>query len=299
MILGIDIGGTNVKFGVVDENYRVVKGYSIPTGAARGDLAIVNDIIAQTKKIQKEFTFTRIGIGSPGNLDCDNGVCVRASNLPYNNTPITAMVSEATGVPAFLANDATAAVYGELYAGAGKDFNNIVMVTLGTGVGGGIAIDGKPYLGASGGAGEIGHMIIKYDGLPCGCGQVGCYEQYASVTALIRITKAAADANPDSLLAKLTAKGANGRSAFDAKEKGCPVGAAVVDEYAENIAIGLKGLQWIFQPDAIILGGAISAQGENLLTPIRGKLTNPINLFTSALGNDAGVIGAAVVADKR
>lgn len=299
MILGIDIGGTNVKFGVIDENYQVLKGYSIPTGADRGDVAIVNDIIAQTKKIRKEYTFDRIGIGSPGNLDCENGICVHAANLPYNNTPITAMISEATGVPAFLANDATAAVYGELYAGAGKNFQNIVMVTLGTGVGGGIAIDGKPYLGGKGGAGEIGHMIIKYDGLPCGCGQVGCYEQYASVTALIRLTREAAAANPDSLLAKMTKNTANGRSAFDAKEKGCPVGAGVVDQYAEYIAIGLKGLNWIFQPDAIILGGAISAQGENLLAPVRKHLGAPVNLFTSALQNDAGVIGAAVVADKR
>lgn len=299
MILGIDIGGTNVKFGVIDENYRVVKGYSIPTGADRSDIEIVNDIIAQTKKIQEEYSFERIGIGSPGNLDSENGICIHAANLPYHNTPITAMVSEAAGVPAFLANDATAAVYGELYAGAGKNYQNIVMVTLGTGVGGGIAIDGKPYLGQKGGAGEIGHMIIKYDGLPCPCGQVGCYEQYASVTSLIRLTEEAIAANPDSILAEVAKEGANGRSAFDAKAQGCAVAAGVIDQYTEYIAVGLKSLINIFQPDAIVIGGAISNQEENLLAPVREKVGVPVNLFTSALKNDAGVIGAAVVADKR
>lgn len=298
MILGIDIGGTNIKFGVVTDDYQVVKKYSIPTGADRGDLAIVADIIRQAKEIQEEYTFDCIGIGSPGDVDYEKGICVRAGNLPYNNTPIAAMVSEATGLPVYLANDATAAMYGEIYAGVGKQYPNMVMVTLGTGVGGGIAIDGKPYLGHNGRAGEVGHMIIKYDGLPCGCGQVGCYEQYASVTALIRITEEAAKAHPDSMLAKLTQCGTSGYSAFNAKEKGCPVGAAVVDQYAENIATGLKGLINIFQPDAIVFGGAISAQEENLLAPVREKVGVPVNLVISALQNDAGVIGAAVVADK-
>ena len=122
MILGIDIGGTNIKFGVVDENYKILKGYSIPTGADRTDKEIVSDIITKTKAIQTEYTFERIGIGSPGDLDCKNGICIKAANLPYNNTPIAAMISEATDIPVYLANDATAAVYGELYAGVGKDY---------------------------------------------------------------------------------------------------------------------------------------------------------------------------------
>ena len=175
----------------------------------------------------------------------------------------------------------------------------MVMITLGTGVGGGIAINGKPYLGQHGGAGEIGHMIIKYDGLPCPCGQIGCYEQYASVTALIRLTKEALEANPDSLLAKLGKDEISGRTAFDAKAQGCPVGTAVVDQYIEYIAIGVTALERIFQPDAIVIGGAISNQEEALLTPLREKVHLPINVFTSQLKNDAGVIGAAVVADKK
>ena len=298
MILGIDIGGTNIKFGVVDEHYKIVGRYSIPTDADRTDKEIVADIIAKAKDIQTEYAFEAIGIGSPGDLDCKNGICIFAANLPYDNTPIAAMITEALGLPVYLANDATAAVYGELYAGVGKDYENMVMITLGTGVGGGIAIGGRPYLGHQGGAGEIGHMIIKYDGLPCPCGQTGCYEQYASVTALIRLTQEAIEANPDSLLAQLGAEEVTGRTAFDAKAQGCSVGAAVVDQYIEYIAIGVTGLERIFQPDAIVIGGAISNQEEALLTPLRQKVQLPINIFTSQLKNDAGVIGAAVVADK-
>ena len=299
MILGIDIGGTGVKFGLVDSNYQVHEKFSIPTGADRTDVEIVNDIIAKVKEIRGDHDFDLIGVGSPGNLDCDNGICVRAANLPYHNTPMAAMIREAVGVPVYLANDATAALYGEIFAGVGKDYPNMIMVTLGTGVGGGIAINGQPYLGKKGGAGEIGHMIIKYDGLSCPCGLTGCYEQYASVTALIRITEEAIAANPDSILAQAAANGADGRSAFDAKEKGCPVAAAVIDQYAEFVAVGLKSLLNIFEPDAIVIGGAISNQEENLLAPIREKVGMPIELFTSRLKNDAGVIGAAVVADKK
>ena len=299
MILGIDIGGTGIKFGLVDSNYQVHEKFSIPTGADRTDVEIVNDIIAKVKEIRKDQDFDLIGIGSPGNLDCDNGICVRAANLPYHNTPMAAMIREAMGVPVYLANDATAALYGEIFAGVGKDYPNMIMVTLGTGVGGGIAIDGHPYLGKKGGAGELGHMIIKYDGLSCPCGLTGCYEQYASVTALIRITKEAIAANPDSILAQIAAAGVDGRSAFDAKEKGCLVAAAVIDQYAEFVAVGLKSLINIFEPDAIVIGGAISTQEENLLTPIREKVGMPMELFTSRLKNDAGVIGAAVVADKK
>lgn len=299
MILGIDIGGTGVKFGLVDNDYQVHEKFSIPTGADRTDVEIVNDIIAKVKEIRAKHDFDLIGVGSPGNLDCENGICIFAANLPYNHTPMAAMISEAVGLPVYLANDATAALYGEIFAGVGKSFQNMIMVTLGTGVGGGIAINGQPYLGKKGGAGEIGHMIIKYDGLPCPCGLTGCYEQYASVTALIRLTEEAIAKNPDSLLAEMAKDGADGRSAFDAKAAGCPIAAAVIDEYAEFVAVGLKGLINIFEPDAIVIGGAVSNQEENLLAPIREKVGVPVNLFTSQLKNDAGVIGAAVVADKK
>ena len=296
MILGIDIGGTNIKFGVIADDYSILKSHSIPTGSHRAAEDIVRDIIAAAKALKADYDFDCIGIGSPGDIDGEAGICNRAGNLPYDKTPVGPMVSEALGLPVRLANDATAALYGELYAGAGKDRQNIIMITLGTGVGGGIAIDGKPYFGSQGFGGELGHMIIKYDGLPCPCGMTGCYEQYASVTALVRQIKSAVAQHPDSILSQRFAADPSARALFDAKAAHCPVADAVLEQYTEYIAIGLNSYECIFQPELFILGGAISSQGENLLEPIRTKLRKPTPLVTSHLKNDAGIIGAAVVA---
>ena len=282
----------------MDENYQLKEKWSIPTLAKRPIEAIVDDMLNQIREIRKQYAFSGIGIGSPGDIDSVNGICCNAGNIPYQNTPLAAIVSEATQLPVYLANDATAALYGELYAGSGKQYQNVIMLTLGTGVGGGIAINGVPYLGSKGLAGELGHLCIKYDGLPCTCGLTGCYEQYASVNALIDQTNEAIRKHPDSLLALQNKDGATGRSAFDAGKQGCPVAAAVIEQYAEYIACGINSLEYIFQPDAIIIGGAISSEEENLLGPIRRKLFRTKNLFTSALKNDAGLIGAAVVAGR-
>ena len=296
MILGIDIGGTNIKFGVTEDDYTLLKRYSIPTNSQRPIEEIIADIVAKANEIRNEFPFDRIGIGTPGDIDSEKGVCLRANNLPYNDTPIVDMISNGTGLPAAIANDATAALYGEIYAGAGQEYPNLIMITLGTGVGGGIAIDGKPYMGTKGYGGELGHMVIKYDGLPCPCGLVGCYEQYASVTALLRQAQEAIAQHPDSLLAQKAGTGFSALDIFNAKEEGCPVAAAVIDQYASYITIGLNSFENIFQPDAFVIGGAISSQEENLLSLVRAKLDKPANLFASALKNDAGVIGAAVIA---
>ena len=296
MILGIDIGGTNVKFGVVDENFNIVKAYSIKTETDKGDRHLVQTIVDTAKEIYTEYPFTRVGIGTPGKVDQEAGICVRAANLPYANTPMKELAEAALHMDVTIANDATCAVCGELYAGMGRKYKNFIMVTLGTGVGGGIVIDGKPYSGTNGNAGEFGHMIIQAGGVPCGCGQKGCYEAYASVTALIRITKRMAEEHPESLLAQLCKEGVNGKTAFDAKEQCCEIGAAVVDEYITNIATGVQGLSWIFAPDAVVFGGAITNQGDNLLLPLREKVNYHGEMSISPLKNDAGVIGAAAMA---
>lgn len=296
MILGIDIGGTNIKFGVVTDDYTLVTTRSIPTQSQRPVDAIITDIITTATTLVQQYDVTLVGVGTPGDIDSSAGVCIRAGNLPYKNTPLGPIISEALHMPVAIANDATAALYGELYAGAGKAYQNIIMLTLGTGVGGGIAINGQPYLGTKGYGGELGHMVIKYDGLPCPCGLRGCYEQYASVTALLRIAREAVAANPSSLLARMTTDGNSALDIFNAKAAGCPVAAAVLDQYTEYVAIGINSFENIFQPEAYIIGGAISNQGDNLLNLIRAKLDKPAVLCTSALKNNAGVIGAAVVA---
>ena len=297
MTLGIDIGGTGIKFGVVAEDYTLLETCSIPTNSQRDITEIIGDLIDTAKQLRARHPFTRIGIGSPGDIDSENGVCDKANNLPYNHTPVAAMVRDALQLPVYIANDANVALFGEIYAGIGRQYPNLIMITLGTGVGGGIAINGKPYLGSKGFGGEIGHMIIKYDGLPCPCGLTGCYEQYASVSALIQQTQEAAAAHPHSLMAALYRQSGSVRDVFTAKAQGCPIAAQVIDQYAQYIAIGLNSLENIFQPDAFVIGGAISNQEANLLDPIRAHMRKPTELFTSVLKNDAGVIGAAVVAN--
>ena len=297
MELGIDIGGTNVKFGVVD-NLQIIFKSDIPTGAKREDTEIVNDIIQECKKIIEKYpNITKIGIGSPGGIDSDNGIIRGAANINFKDTPICSMITEATGIPSRVGNDANCAMLGELFAGYGKDYKNIILVTLGTGVGGGIIIDGKPYLGTRGDAGEIGHMIINCDGIKCACGQNGCYEAYASVTALINQTKEAIAQNPDCLMAKNAEKAGkvSGRTSFDSMREGCPVAAKVVDTYLEYIATGLRSIYQIFRPDVIVIGGAISNEGKFMTEPLREKMGNKnVLIATSELKNDIGIIGAAM-----
>lgn len=296
MELGIDIGGTNVKFGVVDGLDIIFKS-DIPTGAKREDTEIVADIIAECKKILSKYDkIDKIGIGSPGIIDSENGVATRATNINFKNTPICKMITDATGIPARIGNDANCAVLGELYAGYGREYKNVVLVTLGTGVGGGIIIDGKPYFGTRGDAGEIGHMIINCDDILCGCGQTGCYEAYASVSALIRQTQDAIEKHPESELAKKAESvgKVSGRTAFDAMREGCPVATSLVDRYLNYITVGLKSIYHIFRPDVIVIGGAISNEGEYLTVPLNEKMgEKSVIIATSKLKNDIGIIGAA------
>ena len=173
------------------------------------------------------------------------------------------------------------------------------MVTLGTGVGGGIVIDKKIYNGKTGVVAEFGHFSINFDGLSCPCGQKGCFEQYASVTALIRQTKEAIEENPDSLLAELGKEKVSGRTSFDAMKAGCPVGAKVVDKYIEYLAIGVLGINFFLQPDVLIIGGAISNEKDYLIKPLKEKLIREVDVRVSGLGNDAGIIGAAALANTK
>lgn len=296
MVLGIDIGGTNIKFGIVDENYQILAHRSIPTRKEAGGDVIVSDIIKVCLELKELFPYDKFGIGTPGVVDSEHGICVSAANLPFSNTALVPLVSAATGLKGTLANDANCAIWGELYAGSGKEYKNFLMITLGTGVGGGIVIDGQVYNGSRGGAGELGHMVIDYGGLPCPCGQVGCWEQYASVNALIEQTRFAAQSAPDSILASLCSEKITGRTAFDAAKMGCVVGQSVIETYTNYILIGLSSLDYIFQPDMIVLGGAVTNQGAALLEPLERKQTFSSKICISNLKNDAGVIGAAAVA---
>ena len=228
--------------------------------------------------------------------------------INFLNTPIVKMIQDKINVPIFLGNDADCAALGEAYAGVTKDCNDSVMITIGTGIGGGIIINKKIYSGFNHIGGELGHMVIVSGGEKCGCGRNGCWEAYGSATALIRQTGEAIEKNPDSILAKL-AEGdigkVNGKTAFDAMRMGCPTGKAVVDKYIEYFSTGLTNIINIFQPEKIVIGGGISKEGQPFIDAIMKHVSNErygktndlpkTTIHTSLLGNDAGIIGAAAL----
>ena len=294
MSLGVDLGGTSIKFGVVDADNNVVFKDSTATPKNGGAEAIVDAIAAKCAEITAKFPISSVGLGTPGIINFESKT-VRAANHPFNNTPIVEMLEKKLKLPVFMNNDANCAALGEAIAGEGKDAKNMVMVTLGTGIGGGIIIDKKIYVGA-GEAGEIGHMCVEAGGKQCACGAQGCWECYASATALVEATKIAASENPDSVLAKLAAKnGVDGRTVFEAVKANCPVGQAVLDKYLTYLSVGIKNIVNVFNPDLVVISGGLSEAGEALSKPLLEKLGANIKIELSKLGNDAGVIGAALL----
>ena len=243
-----------------------------------------------------------MGVGSPGACDPQTGVVKRAYNLNWFDVPVCRMLHQRFGIPVRLGNDANCAALAEVVAGAAVGCQDMVLITLGTGVGSGIISRGKILSGLRGGAGEAGHMLLVLDGEPCTCGRRGCWEAYASATALIRQTRQAALAHPESLLAQ--AREITGRTAFDAAGQGDAAAKAVVAQYAVYVAAGLTDFVNILAPEMILLGGGISRQGEALLAPVReyvathcfGQREGAIPTIAAAkLGNEAGIIGAAAL----
>lgn len=308
--LGIDLGGTNIAAGVVDEDYKIIGTGKVKTGAHRSNDEIADDMAKAARMAIKDAgidisEITAMGIGSPGSVIPSKGIVATSNNLKFSNLPLCAMMKERLGVDFYIENDANAAAYGELLAGAGKGCKNFVAITLGTGVGSGIIIDGKIFSGSNNAGGELGHTVIVVDGEACTCGRKGCWEAYASATALIRQTKAEMEANKQSIMWKLCdgdINRVNGKTAFDAMRENDESGIKVVDQYIRYIAIGITNVINIFQPEVLCIGGGISKEGDVLTKPItqfveNGRFSKNIERQTvvkvAALGNDAGIIGAA------
>ena len=288
MHLGVDIGGTDIKFGVVNAEGRIVARAVLPTPKTSAE-AVADAVAAGVKQLSAAFPAETVGVGTPGIVTPDGRVS--AANLPFADTPLADLIAARIGRTAVLGNDANCAALGE--AAGGED--DLLLVTLGTGVGGGIVTGGKPVVGAHGGAGEIGHMCIRVGGRACPCGKRGCFEQYASASALTAAAKAAAAAHPDSLLAAYVKDGMDGKVFFRAVADGCPAAAAVLDAYLTDLAAGLESLQSIFDPAVIVLAGGITEAGDALLAPLMQKLGADFPLKLSSLRSDAGVIGAAAL----
>lgn len=312
MYIGIDLGGTNIAVGLVDETGKIIAKDSTPTLSERGYGEIVEDMAKLSLKLLKEngidvSEVKAAGIGSPGSVDAKNGKVLYANNLKFKDTPLRTELQKYINVPVAVENDANAAAYGE-YKATGAKCECFIAVTLGTGVGGGIVIDGKIYRGFNGAAGEVGHTTLVTDGVLCSCGKKGCWEAYASVTALIRQTKVAIEKHPESLMTTLMKNNNNevsGRTAFDAAKQGDPVAKEVVKNYVKYVADGITDMINIFQPEILVIGGGISREGEYLVQPVReyvkangyNKGALPMTKIQAAtLLNDAGIVGAAEAA---
>ena len=315
--IGIDLGGTNIAAGIVNEEYKIIAKDSVPTNADRPGEAIVADIAGLCKKLctEKGIALTEIasvGIASPGIVDDESGEAIYANNLPFNHFPILPLLkAQLPEVGEFhIENDANAAAWGEAIAGAAKGSKSSVMITLGTGVGGGIIDGGKVFKGFNSAAGELGHIVIAVDGRPCSCGRRGCWEAYSSATGLINMTKekiaeCEASGRKTAMTAIAAEKGKiNGRTAFDGMRMGDEASREVVTEYIKYLASGLASMINIFQPEILSIGGGISNEGQTLIDlvePIVRKeqfgsgMFETTKLRIAELRNDAGIIGAAAL----
>ncbi len=321
--LGVDLGGTNIAVGIVNEDFQIIHKDSVPTGATRPAQEIVADIAALCKKVVADAALSlsdvaAIGIAAPGSIDSKAGTVEYANNLPFRHFPITSLLQEAMGldIPVFVENDANAAAWGEAIAGAAKGTAHSVMITLGTGVGGGVIINSELFTGSNGAGAELGHMVIVKDGAACSCGRKGCWEAYSSATALIRMTnEKLAECEKDGRKTVMTdlvkAKGrTTGRTAFDGMRAGDAAAQEVVNDYISYLACGIVNLINIFQPQILSIGGGISGEGQALIDALIPYITKEsygaetvdsakmTKVCIAKLGNDAGIIGAAVLGLK-
>ncbi len=310
--IGIDLGGTNIAIGLVTDDGVLIRKDSIPTNVRQTGEALAEDMAEFTARFLEaqhigQEAVRSIGIGCPGVSDNEKGLLLLTVNLPFKNTNIREIFLRRFPQPVQLANDANCAALAEVRAGAAKGYQTSITITLGTGVGGGIIIDGKIYTGFNFAAGELGHMVIHTGGELCGCGRKGCLEAYASATALIRETKKAAQRHPESLIHQLCEgdlNKINAKTAFDAKRAGDPTGIQLVENFTIDLAEGLISYINIFQPEIILIGGGISKEGEYLLAPLReyvfryaygNDFLPRTRIEKAVLGNDAGIIGAAML----
>ena len=314
--IGIDLGGTNIAAGIVNEEFKIIAKDSVPTNANRPEEEIVADMAMLCKKLCADNGISlseidSVGIASPGIVDDETGMIIYTNNLPFRHFPVIPRLKEALGVKeAHIENDANAAAWGEAIAGAAKGSKSSVMITLGTGVGGGIIDGGKVYKGFNSAAGELGHIVIQVDGRPCSCGRCGCWESYSSATGLIKTTKEKLEecekTGRETVMTKLVADAGkvSGRTAFDGMRLGDAAATEVVNEYVEYLASGLASMINIAQPEVLSIGGGLSNEGQYLLDLVvpkvlpqiygRGVVKAP-DIRIATLRNDAGIIGAAVL----
>ncbi len=310
---GIDLGGTNIKCGIVDEEGNIIVQESVPTHSEKGFSYVTETMSGLVIKLAREtkIDVRAVGVGSPGMIDGERGVVVYSNNLGWKKVPLVAELKDRLRLPVRITNDANAAAYGEYTCGAGKKYQSIVLLTLGTGVGSGIVLDGKLFEGSRGAGAELGHETIRFGGEKCTCGRRGCLEAYASATALIRQAKRAMEKDSRSKLWKLCGgdiNNVNGKTAFDGMRAGDATAKKVVNAYTRYLAEGIANIVNAFRPEAILLGGGIGREGDTLISPLKRKVNRllfgdlryaPVKILTASLGNHAGLVGAALLSKKN
>jgi glucokinase len=305
--IGVDLGGTKMLVGVVDSDRRVLYRSTAPSLGLGQDqlLATLEAELRRAMEVRSEATVA--GLGIPCTIDRRRGVAVLAVNLDLAGVAVGEVLTDRLGLPVFIDNDANVAVLAEHRFGAARGAANAVMLTIGTGIGGGLLLDGRVYRGSRGAGAELGHMVIEADGPPCqgNCPNRGCLEALASGTAIAREGREAASASPDSALARVLASGAelDGRAVTDAALAGDETARGVLELIGRRIGVGLSSLANAFDPDVIVIGGGAIAAGDLLVEPARAELAAralpPMNrtaVAAAALGPDAGMIGAATMA---
>jgi glucokinase len=311
LYIGIDVGGMSIKAGLVDTEGNILFKHSCPTGVERGYGAVIRDI-AQLglDTVQKSGhsmeEVKSIGIGIPGIMDQRTGIIPFCTNLAWHDVPIIEEMKQYTNLPVYVDNDATVAGLAESVRGVSAGTQNSVFVTLGTGVGGGVIINGKPFSGAHGVATEIGHMVTVAGGLPCTCGKRGCWERYASATALIRAGRVLCAEKPGCPLMKQVngdIRAITAKDVIDLAMNGDDDCVRIFDNYVYHLVVGLTNLINVYDPEVIVLGGGVSHCGEFLLNAVRALLPKYVFFKTmpyarvelATLTNDAGIIGAAML----
>jgi len=306
LYLGIDLGGINTAAGLVNDKGKIVARRSVPT--PRTPEGVADAIAGHVKGLLEDAdgSVTYIGLGSPGTIEPDIGMVEYWSNLDFHHVPLAQMITDRTGLPVLMENDAGCAALGEYIAGAGKGSQSMVVIRLGTGIGGGAVLNGKLYTGLNHAGLEVGHLVIEHNGRPCTCGRKGCFETYCSATALIREARKAMASSSDSILWSLaeTPEKVNGKLIFDAYSQGDSTAAVVVNEFLSYLGDGVSSLVNIFQPEVFCIGGGLAGAGEAILSPVREILdredyarssSKRTRLVKARLGNDAGIIGAAML----
>lgn len=314
--IGVDVGGTGVQAGVVTEEGKIINTCSMPTDRSADYTVLMKNIAELIETVVSSARLgmddiKSIGIGFPSAVDDKKGEVVYTANINLSNAPVVAELKKYIDKPVYIGNDANCAALGEYFALGDESISNFVAITLGTGIGGGIIIDKKLYTGSNGSAGELGHIRLVANGEKCSCGRDGCWECYASATALVRESIKAAEENKNSALYKnIVSNGgrSNGKLIFDTADSGDETAIAVIDSYIKYIAEGIIDIINIFQPSVIAIGGGVSRQGDKLLNPIKkyiegrtygAPFITPCTLTMASLGNDAGIVGAAFLGKQE